>query len=63
MIFRMVQNLLSLDLELDDRDHLVHLGSKFRRDRVISVGLKDIRLEKFTRVIAVDRLSERCKRS
>ena len=63
MVFRMFPDLLSLDLELDDRDHLVHLCCQFRRDRVILICFKNVRLEVFTRIVLIDMRCQRCQRT
>ena len=61
VIFRMSLDLLSLYLELDDRDHLVHLCSQLRRDRIVFICFKHVRHEEFARVVLVDMLSQRCQ--
>ena len=63
MILRMLPDSLSFDLELYDRDHLVHLGREIRRDRVIFVCFKYIRSEVLARIVLVYKLCQRRERT
>ena len=60
LVLRMRHDGLTLNLELDDSYHLVHLGCELLRNRVKSVLLKHMRHETRTRIISVNLLRTRC---